>query len=47
MGQMLRPKPTPPTDPDRLCLADLVARRADLVTMIRAEKNRAQAVQDA
>lgn len=46
MGQMAQPKPTPPTDQDRLRLADLVARRDDLVGLIGAERNRVQQVQD-
>ena len=46
MGQMVQPKPTPPTDQDRLRLTDLVARRDDLVGLIGAERNRVQQVQD-
>lgn len=46
MGRALELKPTPPEDPDRTRLADLVARRDDLVGMIRAEKNRAGTVRD-
>lgn len=46
MGHMVQPKPTPPTDQDRLRLADLVARRDDLVGLIGAERNRVQQVQD-
>ena len=41
MGRALELKPTPPGDPDRERLAALVARREDIVGMIRAEKNRA------
>ena len=46
MGRALELKPTPPVDPDRARLADLVARREDLVTAIRAEKNRAGTTRD-
>lgn len=46
MGRALELKPTPPTDPDRQRLADLVARREALVGMIRAEKNRAGTTRD-
>lgn len=41
MGRSLELTATPAVDPDRARLADLVARRADLVAMIGAEKNRA------
>ncbi len=47
MGKALELGPTPPTDPDRQRLADLVARREVLVGMIRAEKNRAGTTRDA
>ena len=47
MGRALELAPTPPADRDRARLADLVARREDLVTTIRAEKNRAGLVRDA
>jgi transposase len=47
MGRALNPRPTPPADPDRARLADLVARREDLAGMIRAEKNRAGQARDA
>ena len=40
------PAPTPPVDPDRARLADLVARRDDLVANIRREKNRAGTTRD-
>lgn len=46
MGRALELRPTPPADPDRQRLADLVARRAALVAMIRAEKNRAGTTRD-
>ena len=46
MGKALELKPTPPADPDRQRLADLVARREVLVGMIRAEKNRAGTTRD-
>ena len=46
MGRALELRPTPPEDPDRARLADLVARREDLVTAIRAEKNRAGQTRD-
>jgi transposase len=42
MGRALEVQPTPPVEADRARLADLVARRDDLVGMIRAEKNRAE-----
>lgn len=47
MGRALELKPTPPVDADRVRLADLVARRDDLVGTIRAEKNRAGMIRDA
>ena len=40
MGRALELAPTPPPDPDRARLADLVARREDLVTNIGRESNR-------
>lgn len=40
-------QPTPPPDPGRARLADLVARRDDLMGMIGAEKNRAGTTHDA
>jgi transposase len=46
MGRALELAPTPPQDPDRERLSGLVARRGDLVAMIRAEKNRAGTVTD-
>lgn len=46
MGRALPLRLTPPEDPDRARLADLVARREDLVAMIRAEKNRAGTARD-
>lgn len=46
MGRALELQPTPPPDPDRARLANLVARRDDLVGMIRAEKNRAGTTRD-
>jgi transposase len=46
MGRALDLQPTPPPDPDRARLAGLVARRDDLVGMIRAEKNRASTTRD-
>lgn len=46
MGQALDLAPTPPEEPDRARLADLVARRDDLGGMIRAEKNRAATARD-
>ena len=42
MGRALEPDPTPPVDPERARLADLVARRDDLVASIGREKNRAR-----
>lgn len=47
MGRALELKPTPPEDPERARLADLVARRADLTGMIGAEKNRLRTTRDA
>jgi len=46
MGRALELAPTPPEDPDRGRLADLIARRDDLTGMIRAEKNRAGSARD-
>jgi transposase len=46
MGRALELVPTPPVDPDRARLADLVARRDDLVANIRREKNRAGTTRD-
>ena len=46
MGRALTPRPTPPVDADRARLADLVARRDDLVANIRREKNRAGTARD-
>jgi transposase len=46
MGRALDLSPTPPQDPDRERLSDLVARRDSLVAMIRAEKNRAGTTRD-
>lgn len=46
MGQAFNPAPTPPEDPDRARLADLVARRDDLTATIRREKNRASTTRD-
>jgi transposase len=46
MGRVMAPKPTPPVDTDRTRLADLVARRDDLVADIRREKNRAGTTRD-
>ena len=40
MGRALELQPTPPTPPERVELAELVARRDDLVAMIGAERNR-------
>jgi len=40
MGRALELAPTPPVDPARRTLAELVARRADLVAAISAETNR-------
>jgi transposase len=47
MGRALNLTPTPPQDPDRARLSDLVARRDSLVSLIRAEKNRAGTTRDA
>ena len=46
MGRALTPAPTPPVDPDRARLADLVARRDDLVATIGRERNRAGTTRD-
>ena len=46
MGRALDLPPTPPADPDRTRLADLVARREDLTATIRREKNRAGMTRD-
>lgn len=46
MGRALELAPTPSVDAARARLADLVARRDDLVAMIGAEKNRAGQVRD-
>ena len=46
MGRAMNPKPTPPACADRARLADLVARRDDLVANIRREKNRAGTARD-
>jgi transposase len=46
MGRALTLAPTPAVDPDRARLADLVARRDDLVASIGREKNRARATAD-
>lgn len=46
MGRALELAPTPPEDPDRARLSDLVARRDDLVANIRREKNRAGTTRD-
>lgn len=40
MGRALELHPTPPQDPDRARLSDLVARREDLTATLRREKNR-------
>lgn len=47
MGRALELTPTPPGDPNRVRLADLVARRDDLVVSTRREKNRVLQVHDA
>ena len=47
MGRALELAPTPPPDPDRVRLADLVARREDLVTDIGRESNRLGVTNDA
>ena len=46
MGRALSPEPTPPVDADRARLAELVARRDDLVASIGREKNRARTTAD-
>lgn len=46
MGRALELVPTPPVDEERARLADLVARRDDIVTTIRREKNRANQTRD-
>ena len=46
LGMALTPKPTPLIDADRARLADLVARRDDLVAGIGREKNRARTTSD-
>lgn len=46
MGRALSLAPTPPVDPDRARLAELVARRDDLVASIGREKNRARTTAD-
>lgn len=46
MGRALELAPTPPPDASRARLAELVARRDDLVAMIRSEKNRARQIGD-
>ena len=46
MGQALELPPTPPEEPGRARLADLLARRDDLAGRTRAEKNRAAAARD-
>lgn len=46
MGRALSLAPTPPRDPDRARLAELVARREDLVASILREKNRARTTAD-
>lgn len=47
MGQKLGLKPTPPADPERVRLSDLVARRGAIGGMIRADRNRAGTTRDA
>lgn len=47
MGQALKPVPAPKSDPARRRLADLVARRADLVAVIAAETNRLSQAREA
>jgi transposase len=47
MCRALELQPTPPQDPDRARLSDLVARREDLTTTTRREKNRAGTTRDA
>ncbi len=46
MGRQLDLAPTPPEEPGRARLGDLIARRDDLAGMIRAEKNRAATARD-
>lgn len=46
MGRALELTPTPPQDPDRERLSDLVGRRGDLTTTITREKNRAGTTRD-
>ena len=46
MGRALSPRTTEPVDPGRARLADLVARRDDLVASIGREKNRARTTRD-
>jgi len=46
MGRALSLEPTPPVDPERARLAELVARRDDLVASILREKNRARTSAD-
>lgn len=46
MGHALELTPTPPPDPNRARLADLVARRDDLVVAIRRERNRVLQARD-
>ena len=47
MGRALELRPTPPGDPARVRLADLVARRDDLSDMLRREANRMKQARDA
>jgi transposase len=47
MGRALELAPTPVPEPDRARLAELVARRDDLVASLRREKNRAGQARDA
>jgi transposase len=47
MAQALKPRPSARIDPARRRLADLVARRADLVAIIAAETNRLHQAQEA
>lgn len=46
MGKALELQPTPPADPERQRLSDLVARREALVAMVGAEKMRAGTTRD-
>jgi transposase len=46
MGRALELKPTPPVDPARRRLADLIARREDIVAAITAETNRLHQARD-